>query len=66
MLAEPKCYTRGCVYFSGVKQPDGTEMSEFVYCTAFPDGIPEEIAYGNNKHTEPYPGQKNKIVFKKK
>ena len=66
MLAEPKCYTRKCVYYSGVKQPDGTELTEVNYCTAFPDGIPDEIAYGANKHTEPFPGQKNKIVYRKK
>ena len=23
------------------------------YCTAFPDGIPDEIAYRDNPHTEP-------------
>ena len=23
------------------------------YCTAFPDGTPDEIAYGDNPHTEP-------------
>lgn len=25
-------------------------------CEAFPDGIPDEIAYGENTHQEPYPG----------
>jgi hypothetical protein len=56
MLLEPKCRKRGCVHFQGVRQPDGTEKSERVVCEAFPDGIPEEIAYGDNPHTEPYPG----------
>jgi len=56
MLANPECYKRKCKHFIGVKQPDGTEMSERVYCKAFPDGIPYDIAYGDNRHTEPYKG----------
>jgi hypothetical protein len=64
MIQEPKCSIRKCVYFQGVSQPDGTEMSEVVVCQAFPDGIPDEIAYGGNLHTAPFPGQVNDIVFK--
>ena len=56
MLAEPKCYTRKCAHFLGVKQPDGTEETECVYCVAFPDGIPDDIAYGRNLHTKPVAG----------
>lgn len=56
MLMEPNCSIRGCKHLKGVKQPDGTEATEFVYCEAFPDGIPDEIAYGDNTHTSPYPG----------
>ena len=33
-----------------------SEESEVVFCKAFPDGIPNEIAYGDNPHLEPYPG----------
>jgi len=63
MLAEPKCFTRSCKHFLGAYQPDKTEESEIVICEAFPAGIPDEIAYGNNKHLTPYPGQENKIVY---
>lgn len=63
MLSEPNCSIRNCKHFIGVSQPDGTEESEIVVCTAFPDGIPDEIAYGPNKHSVPLPGQKNDIVF---
>lgn len=66
MIIVPNCHKRKCRNFLGVKQPDGTEATEFVYCLAFPDGIPHEIAYGSNKHTEPLEGQENDIVFEKK
>jgi len=33
-------------------------------CKAFPDGIPDEILFGENDHKKPLPEQKNKIVFK--
>jgi hypothetical protein len=57
-LLEPKCWTRRCKHFRGVKQADGTEATEVNYCEAFPDGIPDEIAYGDNPHTEPYVGDR--------
>lgn len=66
MIEEPQCYTRKCIHFEGVKQPTlGEEAGEFVYCKAFPNGIPDDIAYGNNKHLVPIPNQKNEIVFEK-
>ncbi len=64
MLAEPKCYTRRCKHFIGVKN-DGDEATERVYCRAFPDKIPDEIAYGNNPHKEVHPDQDNEITFEK-
>ncbi len=63
MLEEPECHKRKCIHFHGVKQPDGTEMSEVVYCKAFPDGIPEDIAYGGNGHTEKHKDQVGAFVF---
>lgn len=56
MLAEPQCSIRNCRHFKGVRQPDGTEATERVYCSAFPDRIPDDIAYGDNLHLKPYPG----------
>ena len=32
-------------------------------CEAFPEGIPEEILEGKNRHSEPLPNQRNNIVF---
>lgn len=57
MLVEPQCSIRNCVHFLGVDQPDSNEEeSERVVCSAFPDGIPREIAYGKELHADPYPG----------
>jgi len=65
MLAEPNCFKKKCKYFLGVIQPDGSELSEVNNCEAFPSGIPNEIAYGKNKHNKPLEGQHNQIVFEK-
>jgi len=65
MILEPNCYKRGCKHFLGVSQSDGTEATEFVYCEAFKDGIPEEIAYGKNLHKKPFKDQDNDIVYEK-
>ena len=35
-------------------------------CLAFPDGIPEEILKGENRHSKPLPEQKNDLIFKLK
>lgn len=63
MLTEPHCSRRRCRHFRGVKN-DGDETTERPVCTAFPDGIPEEIAYGDNLHLEPVAGD-NGIIFER-
>jgi len=65
MLSTPKCYERHCKNYLGVIQSDGTELTETNYCKAFPDGIPNDIAYGDNKHTGAIVGQENSFVFEK-
>ena len=65
MLAEPRCFTRKCKHYIGVIQPDGTEMTETNACSAFPKGIPDQIAYGKNPHIKPWPGQDNDIIYEK-
>lgn len=62
MLVEPKCFERGCKHFLGVAGDD--EETERPRCEAFPQGIPAEIAYGDELHLEPYPGD-NGIQFEK-
>ena len=66
MLAEPNCHKRKCKHFLGVKSDDECELNERPYCEAFPNGIPPEIAYGNNPHSEPLPDQLNDIVYEDK
>lgn len=64
MLMEPNCYKRGCKHFLGVKN-DGDETTERVYCAAFLDRIPSDVAYGNNLHLAHIPGD-NGIQFEQK
>ena len=54
MILEPECFKRNCRHFLGVKSYGPGESDQRVTCRAFPDGIPEEIAYGKNKHTQPF------------
>lgn len=63
MLPIPNCWERGCKHFEGAHQPDGTEESEVVVCKAFPEGIPNEIAYGDDLHLKPWDSQKNNLTF---
>lgn len=34
-------------------------------CKAFPEGIPDDIWMGSNKHTKIHPEQKNKVVYQR-
>jgi len=56
MIEEPRCRARRCKHFLGVRQDGEDEMTERCVCKAFPDGIPEVIAYGPEPHKKPYPG----------
>ena len=66
MLAEPKCWTRKCKFYLGVIQPDGTEMTETNACKAYPDGIPFDIAYGDDEHLKKRTDQTNNITYKRR
>lgn len=62
MILQPKCYKRNCKHFTGIKS-EGIEINERPVCKAFPNGIPPEIAYGENLHLKPLRNQKNDIVY---
>jgi len=69
VITEPKCRIRKRKHYLGLKQigPETELEDEGLYnvCVAFPDGIPDEIAYGDNPHSEPLPGQGNEIVYER-
>lgn len=62
MIQEPECSKRNCIHFLGVIN-DGDETTERPYCRAYPNGIPNEIAYGDDKHLEVRDDQSNEIIF---
>jgi len=66
MIQEPNCFKRGCTHNIRVEQPDGTEETEVNACDAYPNEIPEDIAYGDELHLTVRKDQKNKIVFQTK
>ena len=68
MLAEPRCFTRRCRWYEGVRWLDATlgEASETNVCPAFPEGIPDTIAYGDDPHLTVHPLQVGLSVFREK
>jgi hypothetical protein len=46
----PKC--NSCKHYTG-----------WAKCSAFPDGIPDQILEGKNNHKKPLEGQGNEFVF---
>lgn len=67
MIQEPKCFTRGCRWFIGVKKlKKGDESSEVVICAAFKKGIPNDIAYGDNLHLSKREDQSGNYTFEEK
>lgn len=64
LIHESKCDVRSCRHYLGVAYVGEGEAGERHVCAAFPDGIPDEIAFGNNKHLKPYPGDHG-IIYEK-
>lgn len=64
MISEPpRCYDDGryCKHFQGfVEDETGKDL---VVCLAFPEGIPDSIAYGDDKHEKVVVGQVGVYVF---
>lgn len=65
MIEKPNCYKRKCKHFLGVKLNGKDEITERNYCLAFPNRIPDEVAYGNDLHLKSLPNQKNNITYEK-
>jgi len=65
-----RCFKRHCIHHLGIRNtPNAPEDElgayEVPFCNAFPKGIPDEIAYGDNLHLVPLENQGNDIVFEK-
>ena len=65
MRGTPKCFSRRCIHFTGAIQPDGTELTERVVCSAYPNGIPDEIQNGSDLHLKVRQDQDTDIVFER-
>lgn len=62
-IAQCNCVLRKCIHYMGVSEPLGREELQVHTCLAFPEGIPSDIAYGDEKHLMPYPGDEG-ITYK--
>ena len=58
--AECKCGERFCKYYRGWR-PD----KDIDYCKAFKEGIPDEIAFGDDLHLTPRENQGNALCYSK-
>ena len=57
MMFVPKCSERDCRHWISFLDPTGKGNEGTVpFCEAFPKGIPYAIAWGDNLHTKPFPG----------
>jgi len=56
------CLERGCKHYQGYQFFPETESVKCI-CPAYPEGIPEDIAYGEEKHLTVRPDQKRTDVF---
>lgn len=50
-----------CIECKHYRQPD--PEVEGLRCDAFPEGIPDEIIFGDEEHDTPVEGQGNDLVF---
>ena len=63
MLITPNCFKRKCKHYDGViLLREGDESSEVNVCRAFPEGIPFDIAYGNDLHAEVHHEQDDELA----
>ena len=65
MLLEPNCVKRNCGHYAGGdnKSDPFNESAERHVCLAFPNGIPDRIAHGEDLHLEIADDQVGEVVF---
>jgi hypothetical protein len=54
MMVEPVCHKRRCKHLLGTVGDE--DNGQRIVCTAFPDGIPDDIVRGQDLHMEPREG----------
>ena len=65
-IGEPNCHKRKCVYYMWMKGfIEEERISARHICAAFPDGIPDIISYGDEKHLKFLKNQGNGIVYER-
>ncbi|MCP3684762.1 MAG: hypothetical protein GY861_19005 [bacterium] len=66
MIAEPNCFKRSCKHYLGFKSTTDVRTAKGVHtCEAYPEEIPFEIIYGDDKHLEIREDQDNQFVYEK-
>ena len=66
MIEEPRCFSRDCRHFQGVEQRGPNEADQILVCPAYPNGIPDRIAYGTELHLIAQDDQvPNGVVYEK-
>jgi len=63
MIEPPNCFKRSCKHYTGVWSESDEEFDEVAACKAYPEGIPDDIAYGDDRHLTVRADQDNDIVF---
>ena len=64
-LELPNCRARGCAHWIGIRKKGEDEATERPCCAAYPEGIPEEIAYGHDQHMTLRGDETKDLVFEK-
>lgn len=64
-VPEPQCSKRGCRHLTGATTSGRGEIGQRAACHAFPEGIPDDIAYGDNLHLTVDPRQVGEVVFER-
>ena len=68
-MQAPRCFERQCKHFRGVteivdaKGVGGGELAQVPWCSAFPSGIPDRIAFGDDPHVERAADQFGDAIF---
>jgi len=63
MKTKPNCFKRKCKHYLGVVLPDSDGSPIRYFCKAYPNKIPDEIAFGNDLHLTKRKDQEGEFIF---